>query len=171
MSIAPDLSDFSKEEIKTSLAQIRHPVDIAVYSTENYYNLGSIIRMSHNFLVRRIYAIDTPYYKRAAMGTHKWEDIRKRSLSDFVTEMEGRNVVAFEKRQGLVTDDLRAFSWPDLPVIVLGSEKTGIPDDILKIARNVVSVPMFGVHNDQNVATVAGIAVYDFITKHTMERK
>ena len=134
MTLAPDLKEFSKEEIKETLSEVRHPVDVAVYSSENYFNLGSIVRMCHNFLVRRIYAIDTKYYKRACMGTYKWEDIHKCSLSAFLEEMEGRHVVAFERRQSLVTDDLRAFEYPDLPVLVFGSEKSGVPDDILNIA-------------------------------------
>jgi len=167
MTIGPDLSDFSKEEIRDALAEVRHPIDVAVWSIENYFNLGSIVRVSHNFLVRTIYAVDIPYYyKRADMGTHKYENIVKLSLEEFLAQTKDRNIVAFERRAKLESQDLRAFQWPSEPIAFFGSEKTGVPDLVLERAHSVVSIPMFGVHNDQNVAVAAGIGIYDFVAKH-----
>ena len=51
MTIAPDLSEFSKEEIKETLDEIRHPFEVAVFSSENYFNMGAIIRAGHSFCV------------------------------------------------------------------------------------------------------------------------
>lgn len=166
MALAPDLSDFSTDEIKEALAEVRHPIDVAVWSLDNGFNFGSIVRTSHNFLVRNIYAVDIPqYYRKADMGTRKYENITKLSLEDFLKQMEGRNIVAFERRKELQMQDLRFFVWPEEPVLFLGSEKTGVPDSVLERAHSIVSIPMFGVHNDHNVSIAAGIGIYDFISK------
>ena len=166
MSYAPDLTNFSKEEIKETLKEVRHPIDVAVFDSANYFNLGSIIRMCHNFLVRRIYAIDTKFYKKATMGAHKFEDIHKVTMDEFLQEASSRNLVVFERRPELESKDLISYEWPELPLVVFGSEKSGIPDELLEAATDIVSIPMFGVHNDHNVACAASIAIYDFVSKH-----
>lgn len=171
MTVGPNLSDSSMEEIRSALDDVRHPIDIAVWSIENYFNFGSIVRISHNFLVRTIYAVDIPtYYKRADMGTHKFENIVKLPMQDFLSMSKERNIVAFERRADLESQDLRTFRWPSEPIAFFGSEKTGVPDAILERARAVVSIPMYGVHNDQNVAVAAGIGLYDFVTKHYAQK-
>lgn len=167
MTAGPNVSDISLADIRETLAEVRHPIDVAVWSIENYFNFGSIVRVSHNFLVRKIYAVDiADYYRKADMGTRKYEDIEKVSLENFLLLSEGRNIVAFERRSDLRSLDLRTFKWPKEPIVFFGSEKTGVPDAVLNRAHSVVSIPMFGLHNDQNVAVAAGIGLYDFVTKH-----
>lgn len=167
MSERPDISDFTNDEVKEILRPVRHPIDVAVWSMDNYFNFGSIVRVSHNFLVRNIYAVDiTDYYRKADMGTRKFETITKLSLDEFLKLMDSRNVVAFERRSTLDSEDLRFFQWPSEPIAFFGNEKTGVPDAVLQKAKSIVSIPMFGVHNDHNVAVAAGIGLYDFVSKH-----
>jgi len=167
MSIGPDISDVDISDVKAALEEVRHPIDVAVWSLDNYFNFGSIVRVSHNFLVRNIYAIDIPqYYRKADMGTRKFESITKLSLAEFQSQTAGRNLVAFERRSNLNTQDLRHFKWPDNPIAFFGSEKTGVPDEVIARANSVVSIPMFGLHNDHNVSIACGISLYDFVSKY-----
>jgi tRNA G18 (ribose-2'-O)-methylase SpoU len=168
MSIAPDLNDFTKEEIFETLNEIRHPFDIAVYDSSNYFNLGSIIRTAHNFLCNKIYSINlNDFYKPAAKAAKKYEKIEYHTLESFLEASVGRSIVSMERRPGLLnTIDLRAFQWPLNPIILFGSEKTGVPDEILNISHSVVSIPQFGLVNDFNISISAGIALYDWIQKY-----
>jgi len=165
----PDMSLFegkSIEEIRTDLDGHRFPADVAVYSIDNYFNLGAIIRICHNFQIRNIIAVDIPkYYRKADLGTRKYETIIKVSMDDFLEKYGTRNIVAFEKRPGLLTQDLRKYTYPEEPILLFGSEKTGIHDMLLAKACAVVSIPMYGVHNDHNVGVACGIVLYDYITK------
>lgn len=168
MSKAPDLEGFTKEEIKEYLNEVRHPFEIAVYDSSNYFNLGNIVRTGHNFLVRKIYSVSLDkFYKKAACGGYKYENIEKYSLEEFIKSFSDRSIVAFERRPGILhTEDLRSFEWPANPILFFGSEKTGVPDEILEVASNVVSIPQFGVINDNNVGCAASIAMYDWIYKY-----
>ncbi len=154
------------DELRTDLALRRHPVDVAVYSIDNYFNLGAIVRICHNFQVRSVIAIDIPkYYRKADMGTRKYETILKVSMDDFVRDYSHRNIVALEKRPGLETQDLRNYMYPENPILLFGSEKIGIHNMLLSKARDVVSIPMYGLHNDHNVAVACGIVLYDYVSK------
>jgi tRNA G18 (ribose-2'-O)-methylase SpoU len=166
MSTGPDISDCDREFVRAALNEVRHPIDVAVFSSENYFNFGSIIRTCHNFLVRNIYAVDLPaHYERADLGTRKFENIVRLTLAEFLELTKDRSIVAMERRPGMPSIDLVSFTWPANPIVFFGSEKTGVPDVILEKAESIVSIPMYGIHNDHNVAVAAGIAIYDFVSK------
>lgn len=165
MSAPLNLGNLTTDEVSSALDSYRVPMDIAVYSIDNYFNFGGIVRLCHNFMVRNIYAIDiNKYYRRADMGSRKYESIIKLSLDDFLNE--GLTVVAFEARIGLMSKDIRDYQYPPNPCLLFGSERTGVPDEILEMATDIVSIPVFGVHNDHNVNIAAGMIMYDFMCKH-----
>lgn len=172
MSIAPDLSDFSKEEICESLGEVRFPYEIAVHSSENYFNMGAIIRTGHSFLCRKYWMVDfDKFYEKAAMGTCKWEKIEKVTLAEFFGAIGTRPIVVFERRKDLKMVDIHTFEYPENPILFFGSEKFGVPDDIVKRAYAVVTIPLYGVHNDLNLSIAAGIATYDFVTKYLYNKR
>lgn len=167
MTAPPDLKDFTKEEIREALNEVRHPFEVAVYSSENYFNFGAIIRVGHGFLCRKFWQVDfTQFYKKASMGSHKWENVEKVTLAEFWEKTAGRPVIAFEKRPGLNCIDIRSFTYPENPILFFGSEKYGVPDEVLERAHSIVTIPMWGIHNDFNQAVAAGIAMYDWINKN-----
>jgi len=166
MSKAPDLSDFTKEEIRQTLDEVRHPFSIAVFGSENYFNGAAIVRSAHTFLVKEIIFVDVPaIYERATMGTHKWENIRHLTLDEFLST-ETRPLVCFERRPDLDSQNLLTYTFPENPILCFGSEKTGIPDAVIGKAHSVVSIPQWGILNDMNLACAAGIAMYAWIDKH-----
>jgi tRNA G18 (ribose-2'-O)-methylase SpoU len=161
-----NLNDLEHSEVKDALSKHRAPIEIAVYSSENYFNMGAIIRIAHNFRVNRIYGVDLPkHYKRADMGTRKYEDIVRISLDDFLEMIPNDNIVVFERRADVPSKDIRTFNYPKKPVLFFGSEKDGTPDRVINVAGSVVSIPMFGLHNDHNVSIACGIALYDYAFK------
>jgi len=171
MAIPPDISDFSIEEVKSTLDEIRHPFEVAVFSSDNYHNSGAIIRIAHNFLCKKIWMVDfDAYYKKAAMGCHKWENIEKVTLKEFQDLNTNRNIVAFERRPGLQSIDLRGYAYPENPILFFGSEKFGVPDQILEQSETIVSIPVFGVHVDYNLAVAAGIAMYSWVEQYTRNK-
>jgi TrmH family RNA methyltransferase len=49
--------------------------------------------------------------------------------------------------------------------IILGHEKNGVSKDVLKLCDLAVEIPMFGFANSLNVATSAGIILYEVLGK------
>lgn len=173
MTSAPNLTDFNKQEIIETLSEIRHPLDVAVYGAGNYFNIAGIIRTAHSFLVRNIYLVDVEdskdaFYEKGTMGNHKYENIVLMNLEQFLAMVsnEQRNVVSFERRPGdLKTKTSWDYKYPANPILLFGSEKSGVPDSILSVSCDTVSIPMFGINNDLNISVAASIAMYDWIVK------
>lgn len=151
-------------EVKLELDRIRHPLRIAVRRSKNAFNVGAIIRTAHSFLVQEIVLIGIePWYERAAMGMHRFENIRDvPDEASFVelAKREGWHLVALEKdeaRSGLWDADIRRDS-----VLVIGNETDGVGREILDAADEIVSIPMFGLNHSYPMAISAGMALCEW---------
>lgn len=167
MSQAPLIKDFTKQEIKQTLNEVRFPFEVAIYNSNNYFNVGSIIRTCHTFLVNKIHLIkNKEFYEKATMGTHKWENIEHHETIDlFLERNKNRNLVALEKRADLNSKNINRFTYPKDPILVFGSEDDGVPDSLLTICKDTVSIEQYGLQNSLNLAVSVGIVLYDWHSK------
>ncbi len=161
-------------EVVAALNDVRFPYEVAIYGTENGFNFGAVLRTGNAFLCRRYYAIDMDaYYRRAAMTAHKYEkgNIDKCSTTEFLERTAGRDIVVFEKREGVETVALTDFVFPRNCILLFGNEKTGVPAALLERANHVVSIPMYGTVWDLNIALAAGIAMHAVVSQFTRGNK
>jgi tRNA G18 (ribose-2'-O)-methylase SpoU len=157
-----------RNEIRRELDRLRHPFRVAIDRAKNPFNIGSIIRTAHSFLVKEIILIGTePWYERAAMGMQRYENIvelpTERAFLD-AAEKEGWRLIAFEKdhaQVGLWETDL-----PDDAVLVFGNEDDGCSGAILEAAERVVAIPMFGINHSYPLSVAAGIAMAEWARQH-----
>lgn len=161
--------DPAMEEIVEALYDVRHPFEIAFLGA-NPFNIAGIIRTAHSFLAKKIYHIDGGwFYKKGGMGSLKYEKYSSVSCSlenfEAMVKRENRNLICFERRLGLRSEDIRGFRYPQNPILIFGNEREGIPDSLLSHST-VVSIPMFGILNDMNLSQAAAIAMFDFVSKH-----
>jgi tRNA G18 (ribose-2'-O)-methylase SpoU len=104
-----------------------------------------------------------PWYERAAMGMHRYEHVVEiESEAAFVAMARERGwfVVALEK------DAARVGLWdaqmPEDCVLVIGNEEEGVGEEILAIADEVVSIPMFGLNHSYPMTVAAGMALAEW---------
>jgi len=160
--------EMPRSEIRTELERLRHPFRVAIDRAKNPFNIGSIIRTAHSFLVKEVILIGTePWYERAAMGMQRYENIvelpsEKTFLE--VADKSGWHLIAFEKDSanvGLWETDL-----PDDAVLVFGNEDEGCSPAILEAAEQVVAIPMFGINHSYPISVAAGIAMAEWARQH-----
>mgnify|MGYP001828873187 FL=1 len=157
-----------RSEIRGELDRIRHPFRIAIDRAKNPFNIGSIIRTAHSFLVKEIILIGTdPWYERAAMGMQRYENIlelpTERSFLG-LAKQNGWPLIAFEK------DHAEKGRWeadlPDDAVLVFGNEDDGCSPGILEAADQVLAIPMFGINHSYPISVAAGIAMAEWARKY-----
>src|SRR5512132_2209215 len=95
----------STEAIRAELSTLRNDLSVAVCRAKNPFNIGAIIRVAHSFLVREIFLIGTePYYERAAMGMHKYENIVECADEQaFLEAVRGRPLIGVERDHASTT--------------------------------------------------------------------
>jgi tRNA G18 (ribose-2'-O)-methylase SpoU len=160
--------EMPRTEIRRELDRIRHPFRVAIDRAKNPFNIGSIVRTAHSFLVKEIILIGTdPWYERAAMGMQRYENIvelpSERNFLD-VAEKESWPLVVFEKDEACV--GLWEAELPDNAVLVFGNEDDGCSPAILEAAQQVVAIPMFGINHSYPISVAAGIAMAEWARRH-----
>lgn len=156
------------EEIRRSLAALRRPLRIAVLRSRNPFNVGTIIRVAHSFLVREILLIGNErYYERAAMGMERYENIVE--LPDEAAFLERARAEAWKLavfERELAQVDLWRAELPEDCVMVFGSEAAGVPPEIVAAAHQVIAIPMYGINHSFPLSVAAGIAMAEWTRRH-----
>jgi len=152
----------SIEEQRAELAKIRVDMSVAVVRAKNPFNVGAIIRVAHSFLVREIFLIgDEPYYQRASMGMHRYENII--SCSDeraFLDAVGSRPIYGVERDHADTT--IWQVSYPVGVVLLFGSEDAGISPGLLAACARVIAIPMYGINHSFPVSVAAGMALCEW---------
>lgn len=155
--------DATPEEIRACLAPLRNDFSVALYKAENQFAVGGVIRVAHNFLAREIILVGSePHYEKASMGMHKFESIVQLSDTEsLLTYAAGRPIWAIEKDFATVSVT-EVVSFPPDVVLVLGSERFGLPRDLLSRADKVVGIPIYGVNQSLPLVVAAGILMHEW---------
>jgi tRNA G18 (ribose-2'-O)-methylase SpoU len=161
MALVPPL-DASPEEVRDALAPLRSDFSVAVYAAGNAFALGAIVRVAHNFLAREIVVIgEERAYEKASMGMEKFESIARVPDADaFFVRAAGRPVWAVEKdaaRRSITS----VGEFPRDVVFLFGSERFGVPPEVLARCDDVVGIPIYGVNHSLPLAVAAGIVMHE----------
>jgi len=155
--------DQDPEEVRRLLQPLRNDLSIALHSHANPFSVGGIIRVAHSFLVREILIVGPePWYEKASMGMHRYENIRVFENDDaFLEHVRSRPLWAIEKdhaRRSLFD----VSSFPQDVVLLFGSERAGLPDHLIHKADEVIGIPMYGVNHSFPVSVTVGMVLCDW---------
>ena len=140
---------------------------LIVQNVRSLFNVGSIFRCADVFGVKKIYLCGytgTPprdQISKVALGAEKWIEWGKHYHTHLIIKKlkeQGVRIVALET--GEKTKFLSKYK-PKFPLaLVVGNEVKGITKPILKLADDIVSIPMVGKKESLNVAIATGISLY-----------
>ncbi|MEO7093995.1 MAG: TrmH family RNA methyltransferase [Polyangiales bacterium] len=154
---------YSPDEVRALLAPLRNDCSIAIYAAQNAFAVGAIIRVAHSFLVREILVVgDAPWYEKASMGMHHYETIVRLPDDDaFFAHVGARPLWSVEKDHATIgLYDVEAY--PRDVVLVVGSERSGLPASVIERSQAVIGIPMYGVNHSFPVAVAAGMVLSDW---------
>jgi len=151
---------------KDKLEEVPYPITVIADNLRSEYNLGAIYRTAECVQARWMYFCGiTPFppmnaFLKSSMGTAE-----RVPYSVYPTETaielckeKGLPVIALET----VLNSKCLFDYhPTQPVaVILGNEALGIEESILKLADEVLYIPVFGWKNSLNVSNAFTLAAY-----------
>lgn len=77
---------------------------------------------------------------------------------------EGYAIVGLEQTTGAVS--IFEFAFPRRAVLVLGNERSGLDDDVLRLLDHAVEIPVYGLPYAHNVATAGAMALYEYCRQY-----
>ena len=147
----------------TSLEREREII-VALPPLRSNVNAARIIRTAGCCGVKRVIVcgtgkIDSRIARDAAESV---EVQRPRSLAPVLKKLaeDGYQLVGLEQTSG--SQCLHQFSFPRRCVLVIGHERNGIVDDVLKLLDAVIEIPVYGMPYSYNVATATSMALYEY---------
>ena len=153
----------------------RLPVTVLLDNVRSMYNVGAFFRAADGVGLEKLCLAGITAYPpksaitKTALGAenivpweHDWDAIQ-------MTEglrCRGYEIAAIETSSHSV--DL--FAWqPKFPVcVVFGNEVEGLQPKLLEMADTHVRIPMLGQKTSLNVATAAGIVLYELLRKYVL---
>jgi tRNA G18 (ribose-2'-O)-methylase SpoU len=153
--------------VEEVLRPLRNDFSVAVWTPGNPFAVGAIIRVAHNFLAREIFLVGADrFYPKASMGMHKYEKVVRVPDGDsLLRAIQGRPVWAVEREHA--RRSIHAVDrFPEGVVFVFGSERFGLPPEMVASADDVVGIPVYGVNQSLPLAVAAGIVMSEWARRH-----
>ena len=77
---------------------------------------------------------------------------------------EGFEIVGLEQTTGAVS--IFEFPFKRRTVLVIGNERSGIDDEVLRLLDHAVEIPVYGLPYAHNAATATAMALYEFCRQY-----
>ena len=144
---------------------------VGLYEIADPGNLGTIMRTCDAVQVKGLILIDNctdpydPSAVRGSMGGLFSTRLCKTS-SDLFTQWVEKNNVRVIGTSDQAKTDYREIAYPMGMVLLMGSERRGIPEVLLKICKSLVSIPMKGNCDSLNLSVATSIILYEVLTKY-----
>ena len=155
----------------------RLPIVVVLDNIRSLYNTGAFFRTADACAIERLVLCGiTPRpdqggrqqraIAKTALGaelTVPWEHYADTPTA--LTTLTARyHIVAVETAPTAV----ELYDWtPTWPVcLVFGHEREGVSEDVAKYVQTSVRIPMLGEKRSLNVATAAGVVLYELVRRH-----
>ena len=137
--------------------------------TENMFhaqNASAIVRHCEAFGVQNIHTVEDlcPFLPtlNIALGTDKWIDVKRHATTtDAIKDLrkEGYRIIATTPHHKSCTPETFDVKKGKF-VLVFGTEKTGVSEEIMAEADEFLQIPMCGMVDSLNVSASAAILIY-----------
>lgn len=163
-----ELGRKSAEEFRRSE---KLPVIAVLENIRSAYNVGSVFRTADAFLLDGIYICGYTAYpphkeiRKTALGaeeTVEWKYFK--NIAEALEEIRAAGYKIYAVEQAEKSWKLGSFSVDDDKIaVVFGNEVTGVEQSTIALCDGVIEIPQLGMKHSLNVATAAGVVLWELI--------
>jgi tRNA G18 (ribose-2'-O)-methylase SpoU len=164
-----ELNRKSVEEVKQTE---KIPVIAVLENIRSAYNVGSVFRTADAFLIEAIYIVGytciPPHkeIKKTALGAEDsvtWKHFATSVEALSALKAQGYAVYAVEQAENSIA--LHEFNRQpaDRVAVIFGNEVTGVEQDTINACTACIEIPQLGMKHSLNIATAAGVVLWDLV--------
>ncbi len=150
------------------------PVIVVLENIRSAYNVGSVFRTADAFLLESVYLVGYTAFpphkeiRKTALGAEEsvsWKHFKTMPEAIDAIRQLGYALVAAEQTDRSVP--LHLWEEPASPglALVMGNEVTGVEQDTLEACEHVIEIPQLGMKHSLNIATAAGVVLWEIVRK------
>lgn len=152
----------------------RNPIYIVLDNVLDTYNVGAIFRLADAVAAEKVILCgqtEIPPHtriKKASINTTEWvpweySKTAATAISNVKSQISKVQIIAIEQSSKSVQYNKAQYKFPI--ALVVGHETDGVSKEVLKIADQIVEIPMWGVNKSLNVMVSLGIVLYEVMKK------
>jgi 23S rRNA (guanosine2251-2'-O)-methyltransferase len=177
------MKKLSMEELnRKSVAEFKQsdkiPVIAVLENIRSAYNVGSVFRTADAFLLEGIYICGYSAFpphkeiKKTALGAEEtvhWKHFK--NIAEAIKEIRAKGFKIYAVEQAENSWKLGSFTTEDDKVaVVFGNEVTGVEQSTIAVCDGVIEIPQLGMKHSLNVATAAGVILWELIRNKIVAR-
>lgn len=164
-----ELNRLTPEEFRRSQ---KTPVIAVLENIRSAYNVGSVFRTADAFLLEAIfitgYAPHPPHkeIRKTALGaedTVYWKHFPNAANAIAELKLMGYAVWAVEQVKDSIFLEQVPFDNNEKIAVVFGNEVTGVEQETISLCDGCIEIPQMGMKHSLNVATAAGVVLWEII--------
>lgn len=165
------MAELGRKSIEEFRGAEKLPVIAVLENIRSAYNVGSVFRTADAFLLEAVclcgYTAIPPHkeIKKTALGAEEsvvWKHFKKVEEAIAELKQDGYKVYAIE--QAVDSWKLGSFSVEeDKVAVIFGNEVTGVEQSTIGLCDGVIEIPQLGMKHSLNVATAAGVVLWELI--------
>jgi len=164
-----ELKRKSPEEFKRSE---KTPVIAVLENIRSAYNVGSVFRTSDAFLLQSIYitgyTAQPPHkeIKKTALGaeeTVEWKYFKNAEEAILDLKSQGYTVFAVEQVKNSLSLEKLDFKTDEKIAVIFGNEVSGVEQETILLCDGCIEIPQLGMKHSLNIATAAGVVLWEII--------
>lgn len=165
-NVMDKFKDLEPEQIKAELKSTCFPYAVCFENVINDFNMACAMRSANALGAKEIFYVgDKRFDKRALVGVHNYSDITWiPTVEEFLQLKSSYEIVGFDNVEGSMS--LNKYVWAPNSMMVFGSESVGLTPKMLSMCDKIVHINQVGSVRSLNIATAAGIAMYDYVSKY-----
>jgi len=145
-------------------------VEIVLYQPEIAGNVGACIRLSANTniplnIIKPLgFNFQENKIRRAGLDYHDLASVSMyEDWNEFKNEINLDNVVYLSSKgkKNIWDVELKEYSH-----LIFGPESVGLPDDIIKDSKNILTIPMASDSRSINLANAVSIVAYEYLRQN-----
>ncbi|MEO6405110.1 MAG: RNA methyltransferase [Ferruginibacter sp.] len=150
----------------------KFPIIAVLENVRSAYNVGSVFRTADAFLLEAVYITGYTSHpphkeiKKTALGaedsvTWKYYKTTAEAIEDL--KILGYKVYAVEQ----VVSSIQLYNFSidkeEKLALIFGNEVTGVDDATLLLCDGCIEIPQFGMKHSLNIATAAGVVLWEIV--------
>ncbi|MCU6378063.1 tRNA (guanosine(18)-2'-O)-methyltransferase TrmH [Morganella morganii] len=153
------------ERICRMMAMRQPDLTLCLEEVHKPHNVSAVIRSADAVGIHDLHAVWPEKIKTlvsSAAGSNSWVNVHNHdTLGDAVTllKSQGMQILATHLSDSAV--DFRAVDFTRPTCIIMGSEKTGISQEAVRLADQHIMIPMSGMVQSLNVSVAAAVILYE----------
>jgi tRNA G18 (ribose-2'-O)-methylase SpoU len=164
-----ELNRLTPEEFKRSK---KTPVIAVLENIRSAYNVGSLFRTADAFLLESIYLIgytaQPPHkeIKKTALGaedTVEWHYFADTKSAIENLKNNGYKVYAVEQVVNSISLENLTIDNDEKIAVIFGNEVSGVEQDNILLCDGCIEIPQLGMKHSLNIATAAGVVLWEII--------